>query len=1543
MEPLAVTNSFFETVQDFIKENRSTFSVSPRRIISDFQGEEGLMKAYDGRQLLEILQNADDAGAIKAAIELDTTHKKLTFSNTGDPFSAAGIGSLMIRDLSTKRGKKMIGNKGLGFRSILNWAEEITILTNGYEITFSPEIAKREFYLAIPDEAQRVAFLAQTDYQPDTIPFPFLGIPDIKEHSQGQNGWDTVITVSYTPGVEKFIKDQLNEFNKEILIFLNHTEELTISYPGKFLKIVAEKERLEKYSSNRQEITLSKVTLENKSWRVFGVTAIFPTEYQDTKTKNKEYYNLRVAITDDLGDNYNKLFNFFPTLLSIHLPCLIHGTFDLDPSRNHLTPASRNIFLFEKLKLLLTNVALHLTSEKIDWRPYKLLTPIIEASDDAKVIDFYTSLKQEKAKLQIYPCVDGKYRSLEQAVFHGKELSEFVLAHKFQNILTELLLPDELLNEDKFIKEKSLVHNDQSFIKLINQIGGHIKNTRTLAELIKILLSNDFRSQGKLKKQYALLLNTRSEPIPASVIAFTPATRGKEFFRPSYVDLDFIHKGLYQELLEVFDIKTGSQSSRELQIKLRDSFNIQSYEPAPIIISYINTAVQKVKDAKPMLSRKIIKEMVKALYFVYHELSPATMNDNTRVDELIAAGVPLLSRSGKVKMNNQLVFGRDYPEGVLAEELFKNVYTAEDYLCSPAKWEIPNTEKMELQHFFQWLKVGSYSQLEKFNERGYEGWQDPYIGYVFKSQFKPDIYSSVRTSGFRIKGIESILSQVGKGISHEQLLLWIIKDTKVSEDMTYPREKIYYSFSQREHSFKPRYSYIGWQFIKAGIFDDYVIDERQQDGVNPFKVNFDSALFKTNGISIKDIERVLLLIGAKQSFEDLPVSVVFRILNKLSKEDTAKTGKNSMTLYRLALKNFSQPTHREAANKHPKIKLLAKRGQELDYKSPFDIYYADNHTLPAKLINGLWMLNIPKRAGEVQIRDFFGVKTLGNLNPKIRISGVILTIAIQNELNSFMERAKVYILAYRIESLKTTSEKQKAAATLDDAQIFLVSECPYSIGDEPEQQLANEEMIAVGKTFYYQVPNTCNSFVKLEKLTSFRDAFAEIFCILFKITELKNDFRNIIANGLGDARHILETEHESWVLKEAYDLTQLNRIEIQFWKRIFNFLHIHLPEAKGTREAYLEKLQKALKFQLPDNYRQIDFEDMEGEALIHLVSLLEKKLQIPIKISFPSGLVNYHRERLVQIFEKYERVFVYRLHFSLQNDQKGQRNFLSKKNQYQRMADDQVKKISRLKQFITVIDEDKLSRDAIKKTLGINLRRNEEEEKVIMILYPKLKSDYEEEWHGLTNDLQSLSYFPGHDAKLLNALKKIRGQDEVVTNASMEDLTQQQPAVVASISFVQLRKTETALLPSVTRSTNSPAIFDPRMNQYYRHAGKEAEKLVRDALVQAYGRKNVKWVSGFSDEDGRDDTCGYDIKYRIEGKWKLLEVKSASNDSFIISYNEVQTGLRCKEKYHLALVKNGHIHIVENFFMNDSWANDFMIVGNYTAVPKEWLVSYFIS
>ena len=56
--------------------------------------------------------------------------------------------------------------------------------------------------------------------------------------------------------------------------------------------------------------------------------------------------DLRIAIRDDLSDNIYKLFCFFPTKIDIHFPMVIHGTFDLDNSRNQLVNSKKiNIFL----------------------------------------------------------------------------------------------------------------------------------------------------------------------------------------------------------------------------------------------------------------------------------------------------------------------------------------------------------------------------------------------------------------------------------------------------------------------------------------------------------------------------------------------------------------------------------------------------------------------------------------------------------------------------------------------------------------------------------------------------------------------------------------------------------------------------------------------------------------------------------------------------------------------------------------------------------------------------------------------------------------------------------------------------------------------------------------------------------------------------------------------------------------------------------------------------------------------------------------------
>ena len=138
-----------QLIENEIEKQINTYESNENRIVSDYEKEQETFKEYNGRQVLEFLQNADDEKSTEVFIKLDTKKQILEISNKGikcSPFSIGGIQSLMLPNFSPKKRdknrKSYIGNKGLGFRSIINWSEEITILTNNLKINFSYDISK---------------------------------------------------------------------------------------------------------------------------------------------------------------------------------------------------------------------------------------------------------------------------------------------------------------------------------------------------------------------------------------------------------------------------------------------------------------------------------------------------------------------------------------------------------------------------------------------------------------------------------------------------------------------------------------------------------------------------------------------------------------------------------------------------------------------------------------------------------------------------------------------------------------------------------------------------------------------------------------------------------------------------------------------------------------------------------------------------------------------------------------------------------------------------------------------------------------------------------------------------------------------------------------------------------------------------------------------------------------------------------------------------------------------------------------------------------
>ena len=103
-----------------LQKRRQVFLSDPDELTSSYTRERSHARDYHGREILELIQNSDDAGigysqANKLLIKL--TDRGLFVANTGIPFSPGGIKSLIVSDNSPKQflRTKCIGYKGLAF------------------------------------------------------------------------------------------------------------------------------------------------------------------------------------------------------------------------------------------------------------------------------------------------------------------------------------------------------------------------------------------------------------------------------------------------------------------------------------------------------------------------------------------------------------------------------------------------------------------------------------------------------------------------------------------------------------------------------------------------------------------------------------------------------------------------------------------------------------------------------------------------------------------------------------------------------------------------------------------------------------------------------------------------------------------------------------------------------------------------------------------------------------------------------------------------------------------------------------------------------------------------------------------------------------------------------------------------------------------------------------------------------------------------------------------------------------------------------------
>lgn len=674
-------------IEEELKKRKADYLSSPTYLLEHYNNEKGNVEAYNGRQLLEMLQNADDASetAEEKKVLIKLIGNELVIANNGEPFNEDGFSSIIYSNASPKTMQQnKIGQKGLGFRSILSWSEEVIINSGGTKLAFSETIAKAFLQNLISESDKIAKFIKQKSKS--KFPIATLRIPKLLNGIEDEgNSFDTTITIKLKENILDEVQSQiLSIINKETLIFLNHIEIIEIESPDR--NIIYKKYYKDKNKTfvTVESTNLKDKTKELKSWSI----------KRRNGTHKGKNFELAIAWNKDLNDSENVLFSYFKTKVSFPFPALLHGTFELSPDRNHLDndTEGHNKFLTSELADLLieTSLEIALKNTEVNYLAVKLLN-IDFGSMDKLLNEFgFKETLQEKIKeSNIFPTVNGKYICYTPLpAFYKYPIANIFSGKGVDNLLK--YTDDESVL--KTIESFGVCHYSLEYYLTLT--SAYRNDCSSLSKLIFHLLNfnvyqNKYSaSDFDLAKQTPFLIDNENELIPWDTNIFIQPDDEKEFKLPNSLNIRFVNSELIKFLLAEFQKTEIDFIVGKLKV-----FQVKKYsfiEIAETIINHYN--------GKEKVTASDVKELHSFLFRLYKRES------KEKILLPLAPQITILtiSSNGKIRNARKMYFGKNY-SNELTERLYS--FDKSKLLGSQQEFGFENEELEIVKKYFQWIGV----------------------------------------------------------------------------------------------------------------------------------------------------------------------------------------------------------------------------------------------------------------------------------------------------------------------------------------------------------------------------------------------------------------------------------------------------------------------------------------------------------------------------------------------------------------------------------------------------------------------------------------------------------------------------------------------------------------------------------------------------------------------------------------------------------------------------------------------------------------------
>ena len=534
------STEWFEWLQKEEEKTRAAYLAKPAMLVSDYIKEIATTKDYEGREILELLQNAADQAReaeVRGLVIVEVLPEGLVVANSGAAFSIGGVSSLETANFSPKRHKRrqFIGNKGLGFRSVLNWTHEPMILSGTLGLAYSKVVSEQKLKTLVAASTELTDLVSMERGSGEQLIIPVLPFPGyradgaIKEFVGGnvgrlvhqrceswrENEYSTAIGMPFArPEFFDAACQQIDALRPEILLFVDHLDEVRFISPdsGERIWSLDGCDDAAMVSENGEPLGI---------WQIHRDRGEIPSEKLDPDQTGPLNYEVIVAIpeVEDFAElKSSTLFSHFPTEISFPLPVVCHATLELNQSRNHAQQRASNRFVLEQLAKHLAVVA-ERRAEVYPMGPkagYRILMALGEYSSDLVREGFPEYLLNAARQRSIVPTLGGNAVVSSRAFLVSGANSSWLPVSGFSDVV-----PIE--NDDEAFFEKLGV-SDLDVFDLKERILAlkNISMSERVA-LIEGLIENQIETSAHTS---SLLLDASGEKVPGGSATFiSPASR----------------------------------------------------------------------------------------------------------------------------------------------------------------------------------------------------------------------------------------------------------------------------------------------------------------------------------------------------------------------------------------------------------------------------------------------------------------------------------------------------------------------------------------------------------------------------------------------------------------------------------------------------------------------------------------------------------------------------------------------------------------------------------------------------------------------------------------------------------------------------------------------------------------------------------------------------------------------------------------------------------------------------------------------------------